>query len=379
MIHARYLPAIDLAHLAPVLDAWRAEHPARAVFALLAEADKARLPVLQAACRDRGLTLLGGIFPALVRDNRFVGQGAWLFGLAEAPVHALIGDLGADAAAAAGRIAGAVAPGLAEGSAGGAPTLFLMFDALVPNIASILDALYLETGDRVNYLGVNAGSETFQPMPCLFDAERVIDAGVLCLLLPPELASALGHGYLAPDEPITATATTGNRIASINWRPAFDVYREQVRASYGIQLDRDNFYRYAVHFPFGIALANGQTLVRIPVALDEDGSIFCVGEIPDGSLLTLLRAPEADSLDTVRLLAARLKRQPAPSRLLFFYCAGRRMHLGAAAEAEVAALARETGAELVGALSLGEIGGVQDWSYPLFHNAALVCAAWEPA
>jgi len=35
-----------------------------------------------------------------------------------------------------------------------------------------------------------------------------------------------------------------------------------------------------LHFPFGIIRANHEVLVRIPVALEEDGSLFCVGEVP---------------------------------------------------------------------------------------------------
>jgi len=63
--------------------------------------------------------------------------------------------------------------------------------------------------------------------------------------------------------------------------------------------------------------------------------------------------------------------------LLTFYCAGRRMHLGQAAESELAALHAETGvAEMAGALSLGEIGSTVRWGYPMFHNATLVCTPW---
>ena len=61
------------------------------------------------------------------------------------------------------------------------PSLFLIFDAMVPNIASVVDGIYLALANRVEYAGVNAGSETFQPMPCLFDGERVVGNGLLGL------------------------------------------------------------------------------------------------------------------------------------------------------------------------------------------------------
>ena len=52
------------------------------------------------------------------------------------------------------------------------------------------------------------------------------------------------------------------------------------------------------------------------------------------------------------------------------------MHFGAQAADELAALHSETGAQaLFGALSLGEIDCSNDFDFPRFHNAALVCLA----
>lgn len=371
---ARYVDRFEAAVLAPSLDAWAAAQPRGTVLALVAETELARIPILQAACRDRGLTLLGGLFPGLIHDQRFVARGAWLLPLPEARPHVLLDALDRDPASAARRIAAALPmdPGTPP------PTLFMLFDAMLPHIASILDALYLELADGVRYLGVNAGNERFQPMPCLFDEERLVGEGVLCLLLPPTWASALAHGYQAPETLVVATASRGNRIVGIDWRPAFEVYREIVRDQHGVELDRDNFYQYAVHAPFGIVMANGQTLVRVPVALDETGAIVCAGEVPDNALLTLLQAPQVDSLDTARALAHGLPARPSPRPLLLFYCAGRRLHLQAGAEQELLACARAAGTgALMGALSLGEIGSLAAGAYPLFHNATLVGIDWD--
>ncbi|MBK1718162.1 FIST signal transduction protein [Thiocystis violacea] len=361
--------------LLPVLSVWRDRYPRGAIIALVAESERSRLPLLQAACRAHGLVLLGALFPGLIRQERFVTQGACLLVLPGVPRHALIDRLDADGPGSAARIAAALPQDL---DAEAPPTLFMIFDAMVPNIASILDDLYLELADGVRYLGANAGSETFQPMPCLFDGERLIGDGVLCLLLPGDWNTGLIHGYRAPDDLVTATATAGNKIVGIDWRPAFPVYRDKVLERYGVALDRENFYRYAVHFPFGIELANGQTLVRIPVALDADDGILCVGEVPNNALLTLLQSPEVDSLDTARSLAERLRLEPpAYPWLLFFYCAGRRLHLGEAAERELTACAREIGADPIGALTLGEIGSLGEGAYPLFHNAAVLGIRWK--
>ncbi|MEW6163943.1 MAG: FIST C-terminal domain-containing protein [Pseudomonadota bacterium] len=375
--------ALDGGGLDALLAQWQAAAPRAGVLALLPEAEAGRLPLLQAACRARDIPLHGALFPALLVDSGFSNTGAWLLRLDAMPPAFLLPATPAEGKEddPAAELAESVEAALdAQPPAAGKPTLFMIFDGMRPDIGSILDRLYLRLADRVSYAGVNAGSETFQPMPCLFDRERLIGGGLLALLLPGDPPFAIEHGYQAPEQVMIATASSGNRIISIDWRPAFDVYREIVRREYGVELTRENFYGYGVHFPFGILHANGEVVVRIPVALTDDGALHCIGEVPENTLLVLLRAPEACASRCFESLVDGLSAGTGTARgmpLLAFYCAGRRLHLGAAAATELAELQRRTGAAIVGgALSLGEIGH-RAASYPLFHNAALLCRAWQ--
>ena len=365
------------------LNEWSPRQAGAGVVALLPEAEKGNLSVLQAACRQFGLALAGGIFPALIRQEAFLTSGAWLLRFDQMPPYFLLPAVNATGNAACAVVA-AAREGLKSCPPGAPkPTLFLLFDGMVPNVASILDDIYLELSNRVEYGGVNAGSETFQPMPCLFDETQVVGDGVLGLLLPGTMAPTLEHGFEQPEQAMSATSTEGNRIAMIDWRPAFDVYQEIIKLQYGIDLTRDNFYEYAVHFPFGILRANGDVVVRIPVALTEDGSLYCVGEIPENAMLVLLQAPTAGANGCIARLADDLRDAHGTmqgTQLLTFYCAGRRMHLGEDAEKELAELQAATAVgEMGGALSLGEIGSTVRWGYPMFHNATLVCSPWPMA
>lgn len=363
--------ALDAASIERTLDELFADHSEKGLVALLPEAEKDHLSRLQSACRDRGISLVGAIFPALVTPSGFITDGVWLLPIAPMPPCFLI-----LAAGGAEAIAREVRRGLQTLPTGAAkPSLFLIFDGMLPNIASMLEDIYFSLANRVNYAGVNAGSETFQPMPCLFDQSQLIGDGVLGMLLPGDEPIVLQHGYAQPEHSMSATASQGNKIAMIDWRPAFTVYQEVIKAEYGIDLTPGNFYQYAVHFPFGVLRANGEVVVRIPVALAEDGSLICVGEVPENSLLVLLRSPEAGANACLERLISGLG--PAQA-LLTFYCAGRRMHLGAAAEGELANIMAHAGVtEMAGALSLGEIGSVAGAGYPMFHNATLVCRAWS--
>jgi hypothetical protein len=376
-----YLTEITASTVGEVLARWRPDFPDMGLMVLLPESGKASVSVVQQTCSAAGVPLVGAIFPALLNDGRFSSQGAWLLRFDRMPYAALYPDLpaGDDLEHTLDTMVAGLMPNLGDGED---VTLCLLFDSMVPNIGSILDALYLRLANRVHYMGANAGSETFQPMPCLFDNEHIIQNGVLAMLLESHRGAILEHGYEVPEQMITATSTVGNRILQIDWRPAFEVYRELARDLYGIEITRDNFYENAVHFPFGIVRANGITVVRIPVALEEDGSLFCVGEVPANAVLALLRAPAVDSrhtLDTVINGLTELNGAIDGRDLLLFYCAGRRLHLGiGAASNELRKLTESSHAgHLAGALSLGEIGSTTQWGYPLFHNATLVASIWN--
>ena len=377
-----YFPSLDNAAIEALLDSWRTVCPQMGVFALLPEAEKGGVERLQSICAQHKVALVGAVFPALVESGEFRTQGLWLQRFDSMPFVALHENIPHDAAGAA-RVAQQIGSQVrAQIKDDTQVTLFLLFDALVPNISTLLDELYLQLANRVHYVGVNAGSETFQPMPCLFDNARTIQNGVLLILLQPHLGAMLAHGYTAPPKMISATSTEGNRILQIDWRPAFEVYQELVRAQSGVEVTRENFYQQAVHFPFGIIRANQEVQVRIPVALEQDGSLFCVGEVPANSVLTLLEAPKIDSPHTLQTLVqglTELNGELAGSELLLFYCAGRRMHLGMeAASHELHQFTQRTrAAQVAGALSLGEIGSSLQWGYPLFHNATLVATRWD--
>ena len=364
-----------------VLSEWLKVSPGLGVMALVPEAEKENLPQLQQICKKMSIPLVGGIFPALVYAGGFRSDGVWLIRFEQQMPVVLLPDLERSGSVAAEKLAKATMALLAaKQSTGSRPTLFLMFDGMLPNIASILEGVYSRLADRVRYAGVNAGSETFQPVPCLFNEHEVVGNGVLALLFPDDSTTVLAHGYRPPDRMLSATSTEGNRIAMIDWRPAFEVYQEIIKVEYGIELTADNFYQYGVHYPFGMLRANAEVVVRMPVAISEDGSLFCIGEVPENAMLVLLKSPAPDENACIQGLAKTLETEHGDlhgHRLLTFYCAGRRMHLGEGAAIELAVLAKASAVEEVaGAVSLGEIGCTQQDGYPMFHNATLVCTAW---
>lgn len=356
-----------------VLAIWGKDFPHTEVLALVAEASIDAVPKLQATFTGKTANLIGAVFPELLIEGKFSPTGLILMRLDKPANYVIQSDITTQE----DRVRETVDAIAEVCSTDKKSTLFLVIDAMVPNIASVLDSIYMRLGDSVHYMGVNCGSETFQPMLCIFDNSKFVQNAVLALSLPDNQGAILEHGYHMPDEMIAATSTSNNRIVSVNWRPAFEVYSEMLLSQYGVQATKANFYVNAVHFPFGIVRADGEVLVRIPVSLQDDGSLFCIGEVPENSVLTLLKAEKADSDMTVNNVASYFASNP-PEIMLTFYCAGRKMHMADGATNEIKGLQRKLDStKIVGALSLGEIGSSSKDGYPLFHNATLVCTAWN--
>lgn len=328
---------------------------------------KAIVPQLQQCACAADVALAGAIFPELIFESRFRRDGILLLQLDPMPDYRLLGGLDAEQGwqPAVDELT-AMVDGLPEEG-----TLLLLFDGLFGKIGSMLDDLHYELGDCCHYVGACVGSETFQAMPCLFDRERLLGQGVLGIGLPSHLGSTQNHSYEIPNETFMASAAAHNRISQIDWQPAFDKYAELIRDTYGETVTKENFYSMGVHFPFALHRIDGEMLIRIPVAVDDDGALLCVGEIPEGAMLNVARAVVPGSPDTVARLAADRKESQLASGI-HFYCAGRRLHLGAAADQELAQLAAAIQPQqLAGALSLGEIG-TSPGGYPLFHNATII-------
>jgi hypothetical protein len=373
MTNDQRLLELDADLISEVLLQWRAKWPQMGVMALFPEAEKEHVALLQSVFRQHEVDLCGAIFPALVTDAGFVTQGVWLLCFEAMPQHFLLADLpnqGSSALVTAARKLREELPGQEL------PTLFLVFDAMVPNISSLPGEVRLQMDPPVRYSGISAGSETFQPMPCLFDRNSLVGEGVLAFMLPKQARTVLNHGYPVSKRLMHATSSDGNRIDRIDKRNAMEVYQEVVLAEYGVTLTPDNFYDHAVHFPFGVVTAI-DVLVRIPVAVQADGSLLCVGEVPPNSLLRLLRAPTLEASQCVTHIASAVHKPPGAKpldSLLTFYCAGRRMHFGSDSVQELSLLKTASGAKkLCAALSLGEIDTMDDLDMPRFHNAALLC------
>lgn len=375
---AKYIQNIDKNSLSEFFLAEKKNNMSPSFFVMVAEKSIDRVALIQQEAEAKEVTVVGAVFPEIIVDGDFKKEGCYITeadgmsGYFMADGFDLTDDK--DLETKTLDFAEDIKKYIPEKDSHG--SLMLIFDAMLLRVGTILDNFYLKLGNSLCYMGVNAGSETFTPMKCVFDNKRFLENAVLAIYFRHDGSVILEHGYKPHEESISATSTNLNCVTSIDWRPAFEVYSEMAKRDYNVEITKENFYETAVHYPLGIVRADDTILVRIPVALTDEGHLYCVGEVPENSLLTLLKTTEESLNESVELIA-KAYNEKGWQKKFTFYCAGRRLHVGIEqATKELKKLGADTNSSVNGALSLGEISSYKSMDYPLFHNGAIVCVNW---
>lgn len=369
-----------LADLSPVsLDAVAKldRDPGDVLMVLVAERDRPDLPRLIDSLRDHDISFFGGLFPALIHGDRRKDGGMIVQSLPAMAAPHLITSLHTDDV----RIPDF--HGTVAHCAGKKYTAIILIDGLTSNICFFLSELFSRLGNSVHYFGGGAGSLSLEQGPCVFTNEGIFqDAAVVSFV---KLQSQLGvrHGWKQLVGPLVATKTDHNVIVELNWRNAFDVYRETVERDAESMLTRDNFFSIAKGYPFGIYREGEEDIVRDPISVTEAGELVCVGEVPENTVLNILKG-ERESLIEAAGQSARESHGP-PNRTLRHRlvadCISRALFLEADFERELSTVmdGGETAGLPVpeGVLTLGEISSYGRGFIEFFNKTIVTGGFYE--
>jgi hypothetical protein len=340
---------------------------ARSLFLLSCVANDFPVDAVDRKLRGMPIPVFGGIFPRLIYAKSATERGTLVCALDEvATVHHVeqISDPESDLASQIARF---------EADLQEMPTIMVFVDGVASRIGAALDATYDALGVNRHYLGGGAGSLESVARPCLFSNFGMRADALQLVGLPMQSRIEVGHGWQVLSGPFLATRSEHSTVHELDYRPAFEVYREEVEKISGQRFDRHPFLDIANNYPFGLKKWEGEIIVREAVIREGD-SLVCVGEIPDGALLYILTGDADELIRTAGSVAGRL--QPDGGFVVAFDCIGRSMLLGDRYPEEVEAMSRALPDDmtLFGALTLGEIAG-RDEGCLDFYNMTVVMGA----
>ncbi|MFT7519413.1 MAG: hypothetical protein ACI9MC_001554 [Kiritimatiellia bacterium] len=341
---------------------------------LLAEQSQPDLTLMVEALRSLDVPFFGGSFPAVVVHGRRHDEGAVLLAVPLLGSPLLIDDMAEGV------------PGLLErwpdlfDRPGVRPTAFVFVDGLADKIGSLLHSIYAQLGATVTYIGAGAGNLRFEPAPCVFTQDGVARSGAVLAMSPTACAVAVRHGWTRMVGPMVATRTTGNRVHELNWRPAFEVYQQAVRA-----VNPKDFFNVAKGHPFGIRKEGQEDLVRDPIDMDESGTIVCIGDVPQNAVLWVLQGAPPSLIHAAAHAAreAFIEATGTHRASLIIDCISRASFLQDHFDDELKAIDQvfrrdPKHVRPEGVLTLGEIGSRGDGLLELFTKTAVVGVLHEP-
>jgi hypothetical protein len=258
-------------------------------------------------------------------------------------------------------------------------TMFLFVDGLSIRIEDLLDSLFNVFGLDINYVGGGAGKLDFTPSYCLFTNDGLKKDGAVLAMTDLKSGIGVGHGWETIRGPFKVTESHLNEIRTLDWRPAFDVYREVVEEVSGEKFTKDNFLEMSKGYPFGINKVGSEKIVRYPFSEGENGAVVIVGTAPQESFVDILTGNN-DSLVAAAGKAFNEGKEAFSGSTInqwtfFIDCVSRVLFMEDEFIRELDAVS-EDNVPLIGALTLGEIANSGD-DYLEFYNKTAVIAVIE--
>jgi hypothetical protein len=343
------------------------------VLVLACDANDFKPEAVNTILKNIPIPIFGGVFPEIIHGRNKLIRGTILVGLSTRPNVQIIPHL-SDPSIDYEEIIAQKFP-----ASGQNKTMFVLVDGFSQRINALIDSLFNYFGLEVNYLGGGCGSLSFVQKPCLFTNEGLIeDSAVLATV---DIASGIGvsHGWYSVSGPFKVTEADRNVILTIDWQPAFSIYRRVVEEAAHCEFTDTNFFELAKSYPFGIKRLCGDMIVRDPIMVKENGALVCVGEVPAESYVDILTGDTSSLVKAAgKALTLSLEAFHGPAGrtiIILIDCISRVLFLGKEFEKEIQAVYQED-IPLIGALTLGEIAN-SGRDYLEFYNKTAVVGYME--
>ena len=315
--------------------------------------------------------IFGGIYPGIILENQKLSEGTLIVGLPFNAQIQLIKNVSSPDIDFEKEVAK-----LHENDFE-FKTLTVIVDGFSKRISALIEALFIVFGLEYSYIGGGAGSLSMVQKPCVISNEGVLEDCALIVGTDAECGLGVHHGWESIAGPFKITSAHENTIHSIDFKPAFEVYKAIIHEHSGKELKEENFFNIAKSYPFGINKLGAEKVVRDPITVKND-SLICVGEVKEGAFIDVLHGNKI-SLTKAAAMAAKDSQEnelkEKPDFCVFIDCISRVLFLGDDFIHELNAV-KSADTLLFGTLSIGEIANNKK-DYLEFYNKTAVVASFK--
>ena len=243
---------------------------------------------------------------------------------------------------------------------------FLFSDALSGNGTELVRGIFEMLGSNFPLMGGAAGDDmNFKKTYQYFHNEVLTDA-IVGFGISGNVKYAVGadHGWKPIGNAHTVTRSEGTTLFELDGKPAFSLYEEY----FG---DRASDFKKtlslaAVSYPLGMKTDQSEKImIRVPLSIQDDGSIICGAEILQGSQIYLMIGTQSSAFAAAKDTAERLKQSvPAIEPVVIFLsdCVARKILFGEHGKEEIDSIRASVGenAQIFGFYSYGQIAPFSD-------------------
>lgn len=324
---------------------------AKSLLILACDSDQYTPDSLDQYLKQIDIPVFGGIFPEIIANQHVLKQGSIVFALPIA-VNVMhiekLSDPEQDYYIQVQDIANNIPQGA---------SLITLVDGLSARISALIESLYEVIGSESKYIGGGAGSLSFKQKPCLFSNDGLLEDCAQITAIQKPINIGINHGWHTFAGPFFVTGAHDNTIETLDYKPAFDVYRDVVEQDSGLSFDEHDFFELAKAYPFGLDRLTGDVVVRDPL-YRKDNDLVCVGEVPPNHMIHILKG-NADNLLNASEICAKtaINEEEVYDFALLFDCISRTLFLQEQFQEEIGNIQKHLPSDvpLIGALSLGEI------------------------
>ena len=257
-------------------------------------------------------------------------------------------------------------------------TLMLLTDGLVGQAESVIDELLARLGMRYQLFGGAAADNAKFQQTHVFCGDQVLTNAFVCaeVLSQKSFGIGMSHGWRPAGPKMRVTGSEGARLGALNGNPAWEAWEDfAANGSHYITSGAEN--AFLMDHIVGIDSPDGHKL-RVPLARQDDGSLICAAEVPEGSVVQIMEADRdavissgGRALDSAR---RQVGNDAEVAGALMFECVATRLRLGDGFGEEVAGMAKSLGeTPMLGCNSYGQLARVRGEFTGLMDATALAC------
>ncbi|HXH73450.1 MAG TPA: FIST N-terminal domain-containing protein [Bacteriovoracaceae bacterium] len=254
----------------------------------------------------------------------------------------------------------------------------ILTDALAGFTDDLIKQLTQQTGGMYQFIGGGAGDDAqFKRTHIFCGVESFSDSVVsLEILSNKPIGMGVAHGWKPASQSLRVTESVGERLISLNSMQAVEAFEEHAKRM-GQEFNTNNPLPFFLHNVIGIESGEDNYRLRVPLTVNQDGSISCASDIPEGSMVCFMQTTNESAIEAAKNATHSAISQlgdDKPGVALFFDCVATRLRMGHDFEFELQSIEKILGeTKFAGANTYGQIARAEG-QFSGFHNCtATVC------